>query len=267
VNVVAFSLELLFEVLRLPIFERVVSLNGAFLHGFFWQPITYIFLHNTGRVVGFLFFDHLPEGLLLLILDMFILWFIGREVEDYIGAKYFVRLYLLSGLAGAALWLAFNAHGFFYAVGGPVAALSCVIAFGTLFPERELTFILIFIPVTLKAKYVAFIAAGLTLLPLFLYGFTNVTYIGGMAVGYLYIKKLGYGATPRWLAWLHYLDRPFQLFKRRRPQPRPLSDEEYMEEEVDPILDKIAREGIQSLTRREHKILEAAKDHLPKRRR
>jgi len=46
-----------------------------------------------------------------------------------------------------------------------------------------------------------------------------------------------------------------------------MSPDEYMREQVDPILDKIAREGMQSLTRSERKILESAKDLMQKQRR
>jgi hypothetical protein len=40
-----------------------------------------------------------------------------------------------------------------------------------------------------------------------------------------------------------------------------------MRDQVDPILDKIAREGMQSLTRHERKILESAKDLMQKQQR
>ena len=87
-----------------------------------------------------------------------------------------------------------------------------------------------------------------------------------MFIGYLYIKQLGYGATPRWLLWFQGFGRSLQV-RRERPTPRPRSPEEFMRSEVDPILDKIAREGMQSLTRRERKILESAKDLMQKQRR
>jgi hypothetical protein len=37
----------------------------------------------------------------------------------------------------------------------------------------------------------------------------------------------------------------------------------YVQEKIDPILDKIAKHGIQSLTVEERKILDEAKDRLP----
>ena len=44
-----------------------------------------------------------------------------------------------------------------------------------------------------------------------------------------------------------------------------LPPEEFISKEVDPILDKISAHGIQSLTERERKILEAARKKMAKR--
>jgi hypothetical protein len=96
-------------------------------------------------------------------------------------------------------------------------------------------------------------------------GVAHLAHIGGAAFGYLYIKQLGYGTTPRWLLWLQ--DITARLKPRPRPTPRNMTSEEFIRQEIDPILDKIAREGMQSLNRRERKILESAKDLMQKRQR
>lgn len=44
-----------------------------------------------------------------------------------------------------------------------------------------------------------------------------------------------------------------------------MDKDEFMEKQVNPILEKIARQGMQSLTRQERKILESAKDRMRKR--
>ena len=53
----------------------------------------------------------------------------------------------------------------------------------------------------------------------------------------------------------------------RRPTPIPddLPPAEFISREVDPILDKISAHGIQSLTERERRILEAARAKMSKR--
>jgi len=254
VNVVVFFAQLLCSAFRLTVVTDLFALNGGrLMHGFLWQPVTYMFLHaNVWHI----------------LFNMLFLWFFGREVEYFIGPKSFTRLYFLSGLAGAALWLAFNFSSAASVLGASAAVLGCVIAFATLFPDREITLLIFFVlPVTMKAKYLA-IGAVLINVAMLLSPNADVAYLahlGGAALGYVYIKQLGYGATPRWLLWFQSVGE--KLRPRRPPKPRKLSDEEFMQEEVDPILDKIAREGIHSLTRRERKILEAAKDHLPKRQR
>ena len=255
VNVIVFFLQLLCTAAGFPYFEQWLALSGDGLRrGFVWQPITYMFLHS---------------GIWHILINLFILWFFGREVEYFIGPKYFTRLYFGAGLAGAALWLAVNFNSIAPVLGASAAVLGCVIAFATLFPDREVTLLVFFVlPVTLKAKYLALVAIAFDVVPLLQGTQSNVAHLahlGGAALGYLYIKQLGYGATPRWL--LRLQDVSARLKPRRRPPPRTMSPDEYMREQVDPILDKIAREGMQSLTRGERKILESAKDLMQKQRR
>ncbi len=253
INVFVFLAQLVCLYARWDIFERwlALSADGA-RHGMVWQFVTYMFLHQ-------------PTSLFHILVNLLILWFFGREVEYFIGPKFFTRLYLLSGVFGGLLWLAFHFHTAGYLLGASAGVLACVIAFATLFPDREITFLVFFVlPVTIKAKYMALIAVALNVVPLLSRSDSNVAYLahlGGAAFGYFFIKYLGYGTTPRWVAWLQTAG------KKRSATPRPISDEEYIRQKVDPILDKIAREGMQSLTRAERKILASAKDHVGKRQR
>ncbi len=189
-------------------------------------------------------------------------------MEYFIGPKYFTRLYLLGGLAGAALWLAFNWYSPVPVLGASAAVLACVIAYATLFPDKEITLLVFFVlPVTLKAKYMALVAVALDLVPLLTGTNTSVAHLahlGGAAFGYIYIKQLGYGTTPRWLLALQRAGRSLRLRRPRDARARYDTPEDFIRKEVDPILDKIAREGIQSLTRRERKILESARDLMQK---
>lgn len=56
-------------------------------HGEWWRLITSAFLHA-----------HLPH----LAMNMFVLWWLGRSLEDYLGIGRFLLLYFVSGLAGSA---------------------------------------------------------------------------------------------------------------------------------------------------------------------
>lgn len=239
-------------ILQSSLIEHLFALSASQVkRGFVWQPLTYLFLHD-------------PGNLFHILINLFVLWFFGREVEYFIGPKYFTRLYLLGGLTGAALWLAFNFQSPSYLMGASAAVLACVIAFATLFPDREVTLLVFFVlPVTLKAKYLALVAIAFDIFPLLSRSDTSVAHLahlGGAALGYVYIKHLGYGTQPRWVLWLQRMIE--KLRPHRRPKPRPVSREEFMSQQIDPILEKIAREGMQSLTRRERKILESAREHM-----
>jgi hypothetical protein len=54
-------------------------------------------------------------------------------------------------------------------------------------------------------------------------------------------------------------------WQRNKPDPEELPPGEFISREVDPILDKISAHGIQSLTPRERKILEAARAKMERR--
>jgi membrane associated rhomboid family serine protease len=262
VNIVIFFLQFVANAMNLPYLERYLALSaGGIRRGFVWQFVTYMFLHaSIWHILG----------------NMLFLWFFGGEVEYFIGQRYFTRLYFMSGIVGGALWLAFNFTPYLiggqsvysWCIGASAAVLGCVVAFATLFPDRDVTLLLFFIlPVSLRAKYWAMIAVAVDVVVLLVggSGVANLAHLGGAAFGYLYIKQLGYGTTPGWLLWLQ--DISGRLKPRPRPTPRNMSSEEFIQEQVDPILDKIAREGMQSLTRRERKILESAKDLMQKRQR
>jgi hypothetical protein len=54
------------------------------------------------------------------------------------------------------------------------------------------------------------------------------------------------------------------MLERRQREERldRMSPDQYMTEEIDPTLDKIARDGIRSLTRQERRILERGREKI-----
>ena len=180
INVIVFFIQLICSAAHFPYVEDYLALSADGLRrGFLWQPITYMFL----------------AGIWHILINLFILWFFGREVEYFIGPKSFTRLYFMAGIFGAALWFAFNFHSYVPVVGASAAVLGCVIAFATLFPDREVTLLVFFIlPVSLRAKYLALIAIAFDVVPLLQgtdAGVAHLAHLGGAAFGYLYIKQLG----------------------------------------------------------------------------
>jgi len=259
-NVVAFLLQLsLVSFFQFPV-DRYLALSIEGLkHGYVWQLLTYQFLHG---------------GFIHLLLNCFVIYFFGREMEYTLGARKFLILYFTSGVmggvfqVGAGLFIGgrFAAH----VVGASAGAFGLVAAFASLFPERLLTLLVMFvIPVNMRAKYLLLIEAVLTLIGILfpIDNIAHVAHLGGMIMGMAYVKNHRLWDWPP--AGEQRRARP-KLVKMRsaRGDWSPAEDippEEFLSKEVDPILDKISEHGIQSLTDRERKILESAREKMGKR--
>jgi len=122
-----------------------------------FQIITYMFTHFD---VSHIFFNMLS------------LYFMGPMVEMALGPKRFLGLYLISGLVGLAAhflvgylpyYLGMEGAGppMFSVLGASGAVFGVVIAFATLFPDREL--MLLFPPIPIKAWVMALILIGVGL--------------------------------------------------------------------------------------------------------
>jgi len=219
--------------------------------GMLWQPLTYMFLHG---------------GLWHLVLNMMTLYFLGPETERSMGSLHYGVMYALSGLAGALGWL-WLSGGRGICVGASGAIFGVMGAFATLYPRRQLTFILFLFPVTMEAWKAV---VGLTAIQMLLIGggsgggIAYAAHVMGALAGFLYIDRLYESAHFR-----RGLQRIAQWFGRdwrfRMPDWRRRGGGEGgagadgpSEEEVNRILDKISRQGIQSLTREERKTLHRA---------
>ncbi len=78
---------------------------------------------------------------------------------------------------------------------------------------------------------------------------------GGLAAGWLYANLLGFGHA----SWVRRL-----LHRRREAAERVqrMTPAEFIEREIDPLLEKISRKGIQSLTRAERRLLSQAREKV-----
>jgi len=226
-----------------------LSLDGI-RQGHLWQFVTYLFIHGTP--------GNPAVGVVHLFINMFTLYFVGREVEAIAGPRHLLAMYFLGGiLGGLGQIVAFPEAG--PVVGASAGVCAVLIAFTTILPEFELTLLLFFVvPIRLRAKYVGWLVAGgavamaaFRVLP----EVAHVAHLGGCVVGWLYARQLGFG-NPWWIQR--------RMIERRHREERlaRMEPEQYMIEEIDPILDKISRDGIRSLTRRERRILERGREKI-----
>jgi hypothetical protein len=134
-----------------------------------------------------------------------------------------------------------------------------VVAFATILPELELTQSLFFIlPVKLKAKH---LGAALFSIALLLIIFdrqgvvSHSAYLGGCAAGWLYAHLLGFGRPS-------IVQRAFRRRRLESERRRQMSLDQFIAQEIDPLLEKISRSGVGSLTRRERRVLGQARARM-----
>ncbi len=257
-----------------PRLESYLALHPAdLLHGALWQLLTFQVLHG---------------GPFHLLINCAMLYIFGRPMEVALGRNRFLLLYFGSGAFGGLVqavcsWT-FPLHfGMGEVLGASAGVFGLIAAFAVLNSEMPITMLLAFIiPVSLKAKYLLVVEAVLALLGMLtpLSGIAHAAHLGGMMAGIFYVRRAMHW---RWRWRWPSFGRSAQQGQaarelvgvnarksalRRRPQPdldETLSPEEFLAKEVDPILDKISAHGIQSLTEREKRILEAARRKMQKR--
>ena len=249
--------------------DRLFALSVEGLRsGFFWQPFTFQFMH---------------AGLFHLLANLITIYFFGHPVEESLGKAGFLKVYFGSGIFGGLLQLlaAVLVPGHFgvgSVVGASAGAFGLVAAFAMLYPERPLTLLIFFIiPVSMRSKFLLLFSVLLALFGIIvpMDNIAHVAHLGGIMVGAAFVR---WGAQAGWPALLRRRARPvlrpralaevpFGQPSWRSPQPvvEELPSAEFISKEVDPILDKISAHGIQSLTPRERRILEAASSKIGQR--
>lgn len=221
--------------------ENVLGLVPSKAIGDFyvWQFITYSFLHDT-------------HGVLHLLLNMAVLYIFGRELEYTYGGKKFLAVYLACGIYGG---LAFTVYQYIAGaihipvIGASGAVNGILVVYAMTWPNVTL----VFPPVKVWIFVLIYVALD------FFYTLANLN------TGIAYADHLGGEAC----GFLIYLIEPHvedYFFKTKAKIDRIKFLREFeLQKEVDEILDKINKQGMQSLTPYEKKILDRASKAISKR--
>lgn len=149
-----------------------------------WQIFSYMFLHAS--------------SVFHIVFNMLILWMFGSELELRWGPRGFLSYYLSCGV-GAAILYTLVVLGYYLitqdilplmapVVGASGAAFGLILAYGLIFGERVVYFMMIF---PMRAKYFAMILGGVELLTLMNTGFSgqvaNLAHLGGLVSGFAYL--------------------------------------------------------------------------------
>lgn len=189
-------------------------------HGFIWQPFTYLFLHG---------------GIWHLVINMFVLWMFGRDVERAWGQWRFYTYYFLCGVGAGVInvivKVAMDPHGLGTAttptIGASGAIFGVLLAAAVMFPHQRV-FLFPF-PVAITMRVFVLIMGVIEFFGTLGAGGDNVSHVchlGGMLVGYLYLRRGSYlySYRNRYADWKRRrLMSRFEVYKRKHrdepPQP------------------------------------------------
>jgi membrane associated rhomboid family serine protease len=236
---------------------------------FLWRPWT-LFTH---------FFTH--KNLLHLFYNMWMVYWFGLIIKDFLGSVRLTALYIWGGVAGGLLYLLLTNTVPFYtdmaSKLGMLGASACMFAVVTAAaahrPNLEMNLLFFgnvrIVWVALIVMFLSFIGIGSTSSDLGMNG--NVTHLAGALVGYIFIKQLEAGND--WSKPISALIRWFtSIFGKKNGRSSSTKSKTSSssktskskgtttatspsQDEIDAILDKISANGYESLTTEEKQIL------------
>ena len=226
-----------------------------------WQLFTHPFFHPSTA---------LPWALLELLFGGLVLYFFGSELERTWGSHNFLK-YFLSGILGAILFGLFvsfipgQSYMYYGLAGGNAAVLT---AYAMFWPDRQILF-MFFIP--MKMKWFILILFALLALPGG--GAKLVQYSGGALAGafflYYYARKGGgysvYAKEGLFTRTISGLRGRWEQHKRKhrlQAKQEEIERRIAIKTKVDHLLDKISKEGMDSLSSKEKKFLDAASKEI-----
>lgn len=224
--------------------------SPAVMQGEVWRLLTYAFVHPSG-------------GLLWFAVEMYLLWSFGRELEKFFGHRAFLILYgLLLLVTPLVLILLPSAAPPLY-IGSSTLHFAIFIAFATLYPGATMLF-------GITAKWAAIVLLAISSLQQYGVGAWSALLALWVNSGFAY-------SYVRWSRGEIQLRMPsMPRFRRKprfrvlpppepapRPSGRPVTESTSMDD-IDPLLDKIAKSGLESLTAAEKAQLERARAALLK---
>ena len=216
------------EGLFFPLFGLVPKLVWS--EFMIWQPFTYLFFHG---------------GIWHVLINMFVLWMFGSELERIWGKGHFLKFYFVTGVGAGLVTMIFGLNSMTPIVGASGAVYGVLLAYGLTYPNRT-----VYLYGIIPIKSLWFVI-GIGVIA-FMSSFDNIsqishlTHLSGMMIGYLMLKR------PVRFNDLWFTIRKRTLEYKIKHEEKKVSQHQAIEREIDRILDKINREGFDSLTEEEH---------------
>jgi MFS family permease len=191
------------------------------------------------------------------------LYFFGPLVERYLGGKRYLAFYLLCGIFGSILYLILNLGGYIFEdsipgllfnntatplVGASAGVFGILLAGAYLAPNIT---VLVFFILPMRLSTMAYLLVAIAIFTV-LFGGNNAggeaAHLGGAAAGWYFIRHP------------HHLNGFFDFLGKADPTSEhfALKHKAKSQKDVDKILDKIHKKGLNSLSTKEKKILHDA---------
>jgi membrane associated rhomboid family serine protease len=259
INAGIFLLQHIFNLFFAGAVERIFGLNhvGLLYEFKIWQPFTYMFLHGN---------------LLHLFFNLLALWMFGGELEQRWGKKVFLQYYIFSGI-GAGVFIAimnfivFTQYGYApVTIGASGAIYGILLAYGMTWPNREVLLYFLF-PIKIKYLVIAFglmefigtissaTGSGGTI--------SHIGHIGGLISGFIFImykRKKSRISSSNNVSPNGKLNQ-FLMQERLKRKQQEIDKRIQAKTIIDSLLEKIAKEGMGSLSHKEKSDLEWARKH------
>ena len=215
-----------------------------------WTLISYSFFHTR--------LSHLFWNMLILYYSSSI--FLNLFKKDTFINVYFMGV-ILGGLFFEISYLVFPVFqgSFPVMIGASAGVMSILIFICTYSPNNEIR--LLFFNLKLKYIGIALIAIDLVMIP---YGNSGgrISHLGGAFLGYLYAKNISNGrdiGTKFQNIWKYFIDffsnSKLNIVHEKKSNHVDSKVDNYNQNEIDKILDKISKSGYESLTNKEKETL------------
>lgn len=227
--------------LNLMMFDSALVLRAGHL----WQLVTYAFVHQPS---------------IWFVIHLFMLFFFGREVERFIGRRAYMFLYAGLLLLPSLLLTVWGLGSRITYADSDALHFGIFVAFAAIYPGVELIF-------RIQAKWMALVFGLIGALQyLAANAWPQLTaFLVCVGFAFYFIRLRGDGPELGWWTSVREKFQPKPKFKVvPKPAARRVVEPEDVHVSIDPLLEKISKHGLNSLTASERRALDRARTQLLK---
>lgn len=215
-----------------------------------WQIFTYMFLHG---------------GWMHILFNLLAMWMFAGSLEQIWGSEKFIRYYLFCG-TGAGVFIALM-NWYVYAktglanpvtIGASGAIYGILLAYGLTWPNQKVLLYFIF---PIKMKYLLILFGLLEFIGTFNGAggsISHIGHLGGLVSGLIYLKLI---PRKKRVAKKDGFIETFLKKRRLKRKQQEINDRIKAKKIIDELLEKIAKNGMGTLTKEERASLEWARKH------